>query len=159
ARSTRVPAAPSSPTAIPDMPPATHISVPAVGIDADVVQVSSYPVETQGVTVLQWNVADWAAGHHDTSADPGERGNIVMAGPDDCRGEVFRVLHDAQIGDDVYVTSPAGTFHYVSREIHLRKELGVPLSERLNTGMFMAPMPEERLTLITCWPYGIDDHR
>jgi sortase (surface protein transpeptidase) len=23
----------------------------------------------------------------------------------------------------------------------------------------MAPMPEERLTLITCWPYGVDDHR
>jgi len=20
-------------------------------------------------------------------------------------------------------------------------------------------MPEERVTLVTCWPYGIDDHR
>jgi sortase A len=141
------------------MPPPTHISVPAVGIDTDVVQVSSYQVDTQGVTVLQWNVADWAAGHHDTSADPGERGNIVMAGHDDYRGEVFRGLHDAKIGDDVFVTSPAGTFHYQIAEIHLRKELGEPLSERLNTGLFLAPMPEERLTLVTCWPYGIDDHR
>lgn len=158
-RAPRTPAVQVTPTAIPDMPPATHITVPAVGIDTEVIQVTSYPVETQGVTVLQWNVADWAAGQHDTSADPGEGGNIVMAGHDDYRGEVFRGLHDAQIGDDVYVTSPAGTFHYTIREIHLRKELGVPLSERLNTGVFMAPMPEERLTLITCWPYGIDDHR
>lgn len=159
--------APGTPTITPtatipsqaDMPPASHISVPAVGIDTDVIQVSSYPVEMQGVTVLQWNVADWAAGHHDTSADPGEGGNIVMAGHDDYRGEVFRGLHDVELGDDVYVTTPAGVFHYTVREIHLRKELGVPLSERLSTGVFMARMPEERLTLITCWPYGIDDHR
>ncbi|RIK45811.1 MAG: sortase [Chloroflexi bacterium] len=147
------------PTPVPDMPPPTHISIPAVGIDTEVVQVSSYTVVIQGVTVLQWNVADWAAGHHDTSASPGENGNIVIAGHDDYRGEVFRGLHDAEIGDDVYLTSAAGTFHYTIREIHLRKEKGVELGERLATGLFMGPMPEERLTLITCWPYGVDDHR
>ena len=34
-----------------------------------------------------------------------------------------------------------------------------PLEERLATGQFMAPMGEERVTLVTCWPYGVDDHR
>jgi len=116
-------------------------------------------VEMGGVTVLQWNVADYAAGHHDNSADPGEGGNVVISGHDDYRGEVFRGLHDAKIGDDVFVDTPAGTFHYIIREIYLRKEKGEPLSTRLDIGVWMGPMPEERLTLITCWPYGVDDHR
>jgi sortase A len=148
-----------TPTPRPDMPAPTRITVPAVRIDAGIIQVSSYVSQVEGVSVLKWNVADWAAGHHDTSASPGEGGNVVMAGHDDARGEVFRGLHDVKIGDDVYVTSPAGTFHYVVSEVHLRREQGAPLSERLAVGDFMDPMPVERLTLVTCWPYGVDDHR
>jgi sortase A len=140
-------------------PPPTHINIPAVGIDTDVVQVSAAPISVEERTVLKWQVADYAAGHHDTSASPGDGGNIVLAGHDDYHGEVFRGLHDIRIGDKVTLTTPAGQFVYVVQEVHLRLEKGQPLDERLAIGVWMQPMPEERLTLITCWPYGVDDHR
>jgi sortase A len=143
----------------PPQPPPTHISIPAVGIDAAVVQVSAAPISVEDRTVLKWQVADYAAGHHDTSASPGDGGNIVIAGHDDYHGDVFRGLHDIRIGDRVTLTTAAGQFIYVVQEIHLRLEKGQPLDKRLAIGVWMQPMPEERLTLITCWPYGVDDHR
>jgi sortase A len=44
-------------------------------------------------------------------------------------------------------------------QILYRQEVGVPLSERLKTGELIGPTEDERLTLVTCWPYGVDDHR
>jgi sortase A len=152
-------AIPTPPAISLDMPRATHIRIDAVGIATDIVEVSAEMVEVEDQHVLQWQVADWVAGHHDTSADPGEGGNIVIAGHDDVRGEVFRGLHDITLGAAVVLTSEVGTFTYLVTELHYRRERDVPLEERLTVGVFMAPMPEERLTLITCWPYGVDDHR
>jgi sortase A len=153
------PATPTPPPAPVDMPPATHIAIPAVGVDADILPVAPKTDTIDGQLVLMWPVVDWAAGHHDGSADPGEGGNIVLAGHDDVRGEVFHGLHDIDLGDEVQLTSANGIHRYVVVEVHLRRERGAQLSDRLAAGEFMAPMPEERLTLITCWPYGIDDHR
>jgi sortase A len=157
AQSTPIPTPPPVPTAARDMPPPTHISIPAVGLDTAVVEVTSYVTQISGSSVITWEVSNWAAGHNDTSASPGEGGNIVINGHD--ARKIFYPLHSVEIGDEVVVTSPGGTFTYVVKEIHLRKEQGMPLEERLAVGMFMAPMGEERLTLITCWPYGVDDHR
>ncbi|MCX7623227.1 MAG: sortase [Thermomicrobium sp.] len=141
------------------MPPPTRIQIPSVGIDAPVVEVGYKIVEIQGVQVIEWEVADYAAGHHNTSANPGEGGNIVITGHNDWKGEVFRTLEHVKLGDEVILTSDAGVFRYRVVEIHYRKEVGVPLEERIATGRFLDPMPEERVTLVTCWPYGIDDHR
>ena len=158
---TVVPTPSPTPTAtpVPDMPPPTRIRIPSVGIDAPVVEVGYEVVEINGQQVIQWQVADYAAGHHSTSASPGEGGNIVISGHNDWRGEVFRTLEFAKLGDEVILTSDAGEFTYRIVEIHYRKEVGVPLEERIATGRFLDPMPEERVTLVTCWPYGIDDHR
>ncbi len=148
-----------TPTPVPDMPPPTHIRIPSVGIDAPVVEVGYEVVEIEGQQVIQWQVADYAAGHHNTSASPGEGGNIVISGHNDWRGEVFRTLEFAKIGDEVILTTANGEYRYRIVEIHYRKEVGVPLEERIATGRFLDPMPEERVTLVTCWPYGVDDHR
>lgn len=149
----------SAPDAPADMPPASHITIAAVGIDTDIVEVAPKAEAIDGQLIETWQVADWAAGHHRGSADPGENGNIVLAGHDDVRGEVFRGLHDIALGAEVLLTTPGGVHRYVVVEIHVRLERGAPLADRLATGQFIAPMPEERVTLITCWPYGIDDHR
>ena len=148
-----------TPTPRPKQPPATHISIPAVGIDTKVVEVGYDLVTIEGQQVIQWQVADYAAGHNNLSANPGEGGNIVISGHDDWRGEVFRTLDKVKLGDQITLTTPKGPYRYAVTEIEYRKEVGVPLSERLATGMFLAPMPEERVTLVTCWPYGVDDHR
>lgn len=148
-----------SPTPRLSMPPPTRIQIPAVGIDVPVVEVGYKIVEIQGLKVVEWEVAEYAAGHHRSSANPGEGGNIVITGHNDWKGEVFRTLEHVKLGDQVILTSDAGTFRYQVVEIHYRKEVGVPLEERIATGRFLDPMPEERVTLVTCWPYGIDDHR
>lgn len=148
-----------TPTPKPKMPPPTWIQIPSVGIDTKVVEVGYRIVEIQGMQVIEWEVADYAAGHHSTSANPGEGGNIVITGHSDWKGEVFRTLEHVKLGDEVILTSDAGVFRYRVTEIHYRKEVGVPLEERIATGRFLDPMPEERVTLVTCWPYGIDDHR
>jgi sortase A len=166
ATTTPAPATPApSPTAIPtrtpvpDRPHATQIKIPAIGLDAPIVEVGYDVVEIEGVRVIQWQVADYAAGHHSTSADPGEGGNIVIAGHDDWRGEVFRDLEHLTLGDHVILVTPGGEHTYAVTEIVYRKEAGMPIATRIATGQYFAPMPEERLTLVTCWPYGIDDHR
>ena len=153
------PAPTAAPTPKPPLPPANHISIPAVGIDTKVVEVGYDVVTIDGQQVLQSQVADYAAGHDSSSANPGQGGNIVISGHDDWRGEVFRTLEKVKVGDDVVLTTPQRAYHYTITEIEYRKEIGVPLSERLATGQFLAPMPEERVTLVTCWPYGVDDHR
>jgi sortase A len=138
---------------------AIHVSVPAVAIDADIVEVEPVAVQSDQQTMFEWPVADWAAGHHSTSANPGEGGNIVIAGHDDVRGEVFRGLHDVKVGDQVIVSTDAASYTYVVQEIHMRLYANESLEEQLSVGAFIEPMPEERLTLVTCWPYQVDTHR
>lgn len=149
-----------SPSPLVAMPKPTRIQIPAANIDTKIVEVGYDVVTIDGQQVIQWQVADHAAGHNSTSANPGEGHNIVITGHDDWRGEVFRTLEQAKPGDDVIITTEDGKVHHYSvTEVELRKEVGVPLSERLATGQFLAPMGEERVTLVTCWPYGVDDHR
>jgi LPXTG-site transpeptidase (sortase) family protein len=143
----------------PRKPAPAHIRIPSVNIDAEVHQVGYEVHEVDGQRVREWEVASYAAGHHKTSARPGEGGNIVVTGHNDWEGEVFRTLEYIEHGQEVVITTEEGEHRYVVAEIHMRREIGATLEERLETGRFMAEMPEERLTLITCWPYGINDHR
>ncbi len=140
-------------------PKPTQIRVPDLEIDAEIHQVGYDIIEVEGQRVREWQVASYAAGHHKTSARPGENGNIVVTGHNDFEGEVFRTLEFAEHGQEVIIETEEGEQKYVIEEIHMRREIGASLEERLETGRFMADMPEERLTLITCWPYGINDHR
>ncbi|MEK7874546.1 MAG: hypothetical protein AAB502_11910, partial [Chloroflexota bacterium] len=57
-------------------PPAVRIQIPAIAVDSKVVQVGT--VWKDGV--LEWEIAKWAVGHHQGTANPGELGNIVMSG-------------------------------------------------------------------------------
>lgn len=143
----------------PRAPKPSHIRIPDLDIDAEINQVGYEIKEIEGQRVREWDVASYAAGHHKTSARPGEGGNIVVTGHNDWEGEVFRTLEYAEHGQIVEIDTEEGTHRYEIQEIHMRREIGASLEERLETGRFMADMPEERLTLITCWPYGINDHR
>ncbi|MCS6962618.1 MAG: sortase, partial [Thermoflexus sp.] len=45
------------------------------------------------------------------------------------------------------------------REKHIIPERGRPLSERLANARWIQVTEDERLTLITCWPYTSNTHR
>lgn len=165
------PAAPTSPDLVSAIPttsatpvargsPPTRLSIPSVGLDEPIVEVSAQAEVVSGQRVLVWNVADYAVGHNDTSAEPGQGGNVVLTGHDDWHGEVFRDLHSVVNGDKITVTTKDGVAHqYVVTYVLYRLEVGVPIGERLKTAQLIGPTADEQLTLVTCWPYGVDDHR
>jgi sortase A len=132
------PALPTAVLATPAPQHATWITIPAIDVDAPV---------THGVDPdsLQLGV-----GHYENSANPGERGNLVLAGHNDVYGEVFRYLSDLQPGDEVTVYTLSQTYRYVIR--------GWRIVEPSEVGV-MDPSAEATLTLISCYPYLIDNQR
>ncbi len=136
-----------------------RIVIPAIGVDSPVVAVGWHVEEVGGQVMTVWDVARYAVGHHQGSGNPGEGTNIVLAGHSGGYGGVFRRLVEVQPGDEVMLYTAGGQYLYVVEEVLLLKEAGVPMEDRLNNARYMAPTEEERLTLITCWPVHIYDHR
>ena len=120
-----------------DIAAATEIRIPKINLDARVRE-----VEVQ-LDTWEWEVADFMAGHHSGTANPGDVGNVVIAGHRDIRGKVFYNLDKVKKGDDIYLYSGRGTYHYVVRKILEVKPSSVEV---------MAPTTDARLTLITCTP-------
>jgi sortase A len=82
-------------------------------------------------------------GHLEGTPMPGDAGNVVFAGH---RDSFFRPLRRVRTGDDVFVDTPHGRFHYrVSslRVVHSR-DLSV-----------LEPTGDDVLTLITCYPFSL----
>lgn len=84
---------------------------------------------------------------------------MVLSGHDDYKGEVFKNLHNVHKGDEVIVDTEKGQYVYVITQLVLVKEEGVSDAQKLSNAAYMNPTPDQTLTMITCWPYGIDDHR
>ncbi len=147
--------------------PPVHVWVPSLGVDVAVRPVGWEIVSTATGRYTEWQVLPDAAGHHLGSANPGERGNVVLSGHNTPGGRVFEGL--ATLG---YEEGPiaANTFAYVQTEdgrIYayrlenkvLLPVLGVSPEERRSYLKYTAPTDEPRLTLVTCWPLGDTSYR
>jgi sortase A len=142
--------------------PPTYITIPSVGIDSQVVPVGWEMLPgKEGRDSAQWQVAEYAVGHHQGSANPGENGNVVMSGHVDWKGEVFRNLHKVKPGAEVHVYSGDREYLYIVVDTKLVKEEGPDVTDAMRqaNAAYMNPTPDQTLTMITCWPYGVDDHR
>jgi sortase A len=134
----------------------TRLVVPAIKLDA--------PIETVGWHVVdgvsQWDVPDhFAAGWLITSATLGKAGNTALTGHHNIDGEVFRNLVKLKPGDQITIYSNNVPFRY---EITTRKillERGQPDEMRRANARWIQPTDDERITLITCWPYTSNTHR
>ncbi len=130
-----------------------HISSPDVQLNADVVEVY---IQGNGL----WQVADYAAGHHWGTANPGEGNNIVITGHNNWRGEVFRYLEFMQPGQTILLTTADGRlWRYVVQQMQKLPEKNVGWGTQMEHADVMLPTGYERLTLITCWPYKTFTHR
>lgn len=143
-----------------DSPP-VRIIIPSVKIDSPVVPVTwaMIPGKNGAAAQSEWQVADYAVGHHAGSVNPGQVGNVVLSGHVDYRGEVFRDLKDVKKGDTVTLDTEQGQYIYIVTELVLVKEEGVSEAQKKANAAYMNQTPDQTLTMITCWPYGIDDHR
>ena len=128
----------SLPTPLPVAEQAIRIQIPAIGVDSPVVQGNSWEQLKRGV------------GQAIGTPNPGQNGNIVLAGHNDVYGEVFRYLDRLNPGDLVILFSTRRQYTYVITDTQMVEPTAVEV---------MAQTPDARVTLISCHPYLIDDHR
>lgn len=137
----------------------TRIVIDRVGINAPVVQVGWHVGQLEGRPAMVWEVADYAAGWHKNSALPGESGNTVLSAHNNINGEVFRPLDQVETGDKIVTYVGEQAFEYEVAFTTVVKEAGEPLDTRKRNARWIAPTNDERLTLVTCWPYPHSTHR
>jgi sortase A len=85
-------------------------------------------------------------GHLEHTAVPGAAGNVVIAGH---RDSFFRPLRHVRIGDDIFLETSEGRFHYRVTSLRVVGPRDVDV---------LAPTSEEVLTLITCYPFWVLGH-
>lgn len=117
---------------------AVRIRIPSIGVDAPVVEGDDWESLKRGV------------GHHIGSANPGERGNCVLSAHNDIYGEIFRDLPEVELGDIVEVYTASQVYRYVVTQKRFIEPTEVSV---------MYPTSTPVLTLISCYPYGVDTHR
>ncbi len=104
-------------------------------------------------------MADYAAGWHSGSAYPGQQDNCVISGHNNFRGEVFRDLWTLKPGADVYLYVDQMEYHYIVTDAFILKENEESPEVRYKNARWIGPTLDERLTLVSCWPYLTATHR
>ncbi|RPI33677.1 MAG: sortase [Chloroflexota bacterium] len=130
----------SQPIEIPTPAPeqGIRIRIPAIDVDAPIVQ-------GDGWEQLQKGVAQ-----HLGTAGPGQNGNMVLSGHNDVYGEVFRYLDQLKPGDQVVIYSARRAYTYIITGWTLVEPTQVEVMDQT---------PDATLTLISCYPYLIDNQR
>ncbi len=137
-----------------------RIVIEAIGLDAPVVESKTSEVSIGSEKFLQWKAPDeLAAGWHTDSAMLGAGGNTVLNGHHNVYGEVFKQLVDLKSGDVIQLYSGEHRFDYWVTNSMILTERFATLEKRLQNAAWIAPSPDTRLTLITCWPYDSNTHR
>jgi sortase A len=118
--------------------PATRVIIPSIEIDAPAGEGTD------------WESLKYKVGHHPGTANPGQRGNMVLAAHNDIYGEIFRYLPDVPVGEIITVYAGEEAFRYriTERRIITPDQVEV-----------MLPTTGPTVTLISCYPYLIDTHR
>ncbi len=146
------------PARIPGDP--TRIVIPAIHLDAPVVLSVAKAVNVDGKQFQQWAAPDkFAGGWQEGSARLGELGNTVLNGHHNVHGEVFRNLVDLEQGDMIQVYAGDRIFTYMVTNRMILPEAHQEIDIRMDNARWILPSTDERLTLITCWPYQSNTHR
>ena len=124
------------PTAAPDQ--GVRIQIPALNVDAPIVQGDGWEQLKKGV------------GQYVGSADPGRDGNVVLSAHNDVYGELFRYLDKLAPGDQVIISTRQRQYVYIVDRTVLVEPTAVEV---------MASTGSPTVTLISCYPYLVDNQR
>lgn len=97
-----------------------------------------------------WEQLKKGVGQHIGSANPGETGNLVMSAHNDIFGELFRHLDRLQPGDEIIISTASREYVY--------RVTGMRVVEPTEVSV-MKPTDEPTATLISCYPYLVDNKR
>lgn len=117
---------------------ATRIQIPTIGIDAPIVQGVESEQLKKGV------------GQVPGTANPGQNGNMVLSAHNDIYGELFRYLDQLKPGDQFTVFTNLSAYTYIITGTEIVEPTRIEV---------MAPTPDATATLISCYPYLIDNMR
>lgn len=117
---------------------ANRIQIPAIGIDAPIVQGDGWEQLKKGV------------GQHIGSANPGQKGNVVLSAHNDIFGEIFRDLDRLKSGDEITIYTNQKAYTYMVSDKKVVEPTQVELMESTS---------QPTVTLISCYPYLVDDQR
>ena len=117
---------------------AIQIQIPMINVDAPVVQGDGWEQLKKGVA------------QHTGSANPGQTGNIVLSAHNDVFGEIFRYLDQLQQGDEIIIYTANHAFTYIITDVKIVSPTNVEV---------MAPTSNPTVTLISCYPYMVDNKR
>ena len=117
---------------------ALRIAIPAIGIDAPIVQGDGWEQLKKGV------------GQHVGTTNPGQSGNVVLSAHNDIFGEIFRNLDRLKSGDIVTLYTAQNAYNYVVSGTNIVEPTQVEVMESTN---------QPTLSLISCYPYLVDNQR
>lgn len=117
---------------------AIRLQIPKINQDVPIVEGDGFEQLKKGV------------GHHINSANPGESGNVVLSAHNDIHGEIFRHLDQLEAGDLIIIFSERQSYTYVVEDVLFVEPTQVE---------FLASTGAPTATLISCYPYMIDNKR
>ena len=142
----------------PEVP--VRLLIESINLDAPIVPSAIDFKKIAGKEYMQWIVPDeFAAGWHTTSALLGEPGNTVLNGHNNTNGEVFKSLDKVEVGDIITIESHESKFSYLITNKMILPEKYEEIDIRMNNAQWILPSVDERLTLISCWPFESNTHR
>lgn len=126
------------PLPTPSAEQAVRIQIAAINVDAPIVQGDGWEQLKKGVA------------QQIGSPNPGKNGNVVLSAHNDVFGEIFRDLDRLKEGDTIILFTNLDTYTYVVRQTRIVEPTQVEV---------MAQTREPVVTLISCYPYMVDNQR
>lgn len=126
------------PVPTPSPQQAVRIQIPAIDVDAPVVQGDGWEQLKKGVGQLIG------------TANPGQHGNMVFSAHNDVFGQIFQHLDRLENGDEVIVYTNQRAYVYKVNQTQIVEPTQVEV---------LANTQEPVVTLISCFPYMVDNQR
>jgi sortase A len=128
----------SLPAPTPGPEQAVRMQIGAINVDAPVVMGDGWEQLKKGIA------------QHIGSPNPGLKGNIIVSAHNDVFVEIFKDLDKLKAGDVVTLFTSQRAYTYVVRSTQIVEPTQVEV---------MAPSQNAILTLISCYPYLVDNKR
>ena len=132
-----------------------RIIIPEINLDAPIKIAQAVTTTLDDQEYIQYLVPEeYAVGFHENSAVLGQIGNTVLSGHHNAYGEVFGNIHKLEVGDIINLYSKDVLHQYVVASTMILPEKDEPLDVRLENARWILPSDDERVTLVTCWPFA-----
>lgn len=128
-----------------------NLPIPTTGPEAAIsIQIPAIKVDSRIFQGDNWEQLRKGVGQHLGTPNPGQPGNLVLAGHNDIYDQVFRDLDKLKVGDTIHIFTITHQYVYVITGTQVVEPTQVEV---------MVPTSNATVTLISCYPYLVDNKR